>query len=587
VVGGGRAEWDGLSHRCIIHSSTSTPQPTKLQPTARHNKSPQTSAAAAVVNAMAAERDAYKIAAQEATQRAQSIAAENVELENSLLETKSARLKAEKAAGSASSRLSKLEGRLEGAEEDAACAQREVEALTKQRRLLLARTMQAEARARALAGSAGDDRQRIAEEAAAAAAELVDSVAGSLERAGGSQKGGKQQQQQRASVETADAVVQTSGAAGGSGGSGTALPSTKLAADALRMLLTTSAAAATAARTGGAGPEITAAADDGDGSSPTAAAQPPFDLSAALASLESWLPPASSAPATNDAAGAAAAVIASYGPGEDEQRLVDSISSLLEDLEGSWGALSSDLKHLQALNRELEDSNADLSQQVKRLVREAAAAGVKLTPLPALSEQRDGAANDQQHQQQHHATAAADADPRLHTPLHTPVQQQHQQRPHDQQEAVLRSRQTPGGESVADNGGLATPLGPLFHASPTCKAAAYMAVADAVAAGARASPERAPSAASRAAVGAPVSRSAQGPAQSGSAAEGAGAASFAGGEGAPRVGRGGGGGAREGEEEGVHVPARSQSSRNSAARQWGVFGMLAGGRRGAESSPVA
>jgi hypothetical protein len=78
---------------------------------------------------------------------AQALAAENVSLDNSLLEAKSSLLKAERAAREAASRADKLEAQLGAATSRAAAAEQQVEDMTAERRLLLARAMQAEAAA--------------------------------------------------------------------------------------------------------------------------------------------------------------------------------------------------------------------------------------------------------------------------------------------------------------------------------------------------------------------------------------------------------------------------------------------------------
>jgi hypothetical protein len=77
----------------------------------------------------------------------QALAAENVSLDNSLLEAKSSLLKAERAAREAAGRADKLEAQLGAATSRAAAAEQQVEDMTTERRLLLARAMQAEAAA--------------------------------------------------------------------------------------------------------------------------------------------------------------------------------------------------------------------------------------------------------------------------------------------------------------------------------------------------------------------------------------------------------------------------------------------------------
>lgn len=219
------------------------------------------------------------------------MAAENVELDNLLLEAKSARIKAEKTATSATSKLSKLESRLQVAELEAERSQRDVEALQTERRLLIARAMQAEARVRALADAADADDGRVSGGAAQRKAALAAAQRGRW----------------RPEVETADAAVQAGGEAA-MAGDGVA-SSTRIAGEAVRGLL----------RGAGVGTE----------------AFEPSDLAAALGELHAWLPEL----------GAGADLAA--GPGEDERRLVESINSLLEDLVERWSAMAAELKQAQ------------------------------------------------------------------------------------------------------------------------------------------------------------------------------------------------------------------------------------------------
>jgi hypothetical protein len=239
----------------------------------------------------------------------------------------------------------------------------------------------------------------------------------------------------------------------------------------------------------------------------------------------------------------------------------------------------------QALNRELEDANADLSERVKRVTRAAAAAGVSISPSPPLAAPADGkpspAANGTTHTHAAHHTPAAQHPQGHHNPQQTPVQHQ---------DAMMHLGLTPGGESVADNAGLATPARPFAQgrAPPPLSpaAAAYQAVADGMMA-ANGSPAEAPSAASRAAP-LTLTPSPRGhPDPSGSAEGGAfsfeGDGAAAGGLESPSSRGPAGRAAQEAAEDGGGGPARSQGSRNSNMRQWSMFSMLAG-RRG---SPVS
>jgi hypothetical protein len=78
----------------------------------------------------------------------QALAAENVSLENQLLEAKSAQLRAQKEASSATSAAAKLEERASQLSASAGKAAAELSGLQAERRILKARLMQAEARMR-------------------------------------------------------------------------------------------------------------------------------------------------------------------------------------------------------------------------------------------------------------------------------------------------------------------------------------------------------------------------------------------------------------------------------------------------------
>ncbi|WIA10782.1 hypothetical protein OEZ85_010951 [Tetradesmus obliquus] len=105
-------------------------------------------AVAASMAALVGERDAHRAAATEASERANALAAENVSLENQLLEAKSAQLRAQKEASAATSAAAKLEERASQLSAAAGKATAELSGLQAERRILKARLMQAEARMR-------------------------------------------------------------------------------------------------------------------------------------------------------------------------------------------------------------------------------------------------------------------------------------------------------------------------------------------------------------------------------------------------------------------------------------------------------
>jgi hypothetical protein len=79
----------------------------------------------------------------------QALAAENVSLENQLLEAKSSQLRHEKQAAAAAAATAKLEAQLAKLTQHGDESSAELAALTSERRILKARLMQAEARMRA------------------------------------------------------------------------------------------------------------------------------------------------------------------------------------------------------------------------------------------------------------------------------------------------------------------------------------------------------------------------------------------------------------------------------------------------------
>lgn len=79
----------------------------------------------------------------------QALAAENVSLENQLLDAKSSQLRHEKQAGAAAAATAKLEAQLAKLSQHGDESSAELAALTSERRILKARLMQAEARMRA------------------------------------------------------------------------------------------------------------------------------------------------------------------------------------------------------------------------------------------------------------------------------------------------------------------------------------------------------------------------------------------------------------------------------------------------------
>jgi hypothetical protein len=78
----------------------------------------------------------------------QALAAENVSLENQLLEARSSQLRAQKEASAATSAAARLEERASQASASAGKANAELSGLQAERRILKARLMQAEARMR-------------------------------------------------------------------------------------------------------------------------------------------------------------------------------------------------------------------------------------------------------------------------------------------------------------------------------------------------------------------------------------------------------------------------------------------------------
>jgi chromosome segregation ATPase len=79
----------------------------------------------------------------------QALAAENVSLENQLLEAKSSQLRHEKQAAAAAAATAKLEAQLAKLSQRGDESSAELAALTSERRIFKARLMQAEARMRA------------------------------------------------------------------------------------------------------------------------------------------------------------------------------------------------------------------------------------------------------------------------------------------------------------------------------------------------------------------------------------------------------------------------------------------------------
>jgi chromosome segregation ATPase len=80
----------------------------------------------------------------------QALAAENISLDNQLLDLKSTKLRSDKDAKDALGKLGKLESQLAAAQARAAEAEKAVEEYQAEKRMTLARLMQAEARVRTL-----------------------------------------------------------------------------------------------------------------------------------------------------------------------------------------------------------------------------------------------------------------------------------------------------------------------------------------------------------------------------------------------------------------------------------------------------
>eukprot|EP00775_Hariotina_reticulata_P012770 gene12770-12898_t len=112
-------------------------------------------AAATTLTALAAEREAHKAAAQETTERANALAAENVALDNQLLEVKSVALRLERDAALAASASRRLEQQLAELRSRAAQQGAELTALQAERRILKARLMQFDLHMNPIKGRAG------------------------------------------------------------------------------------------------------------------------------------------------------------------------------------------------------------------------------------------------------------------------------------------------------------------------------------------------------------------------------------------------------------------------------------------------